>query len=57
MKIFNLISKVGSYTILNIAKLGNIILFAGKALWHCFKPPFYPNLIAKQILQIGYFMQ
>lgn len=55
MKIINLISKIGSYTILNIAKLGEIILFAAKALWHCFKPPFYPSLIAKQILQIGYF--
>jgi len=55
MKILHLISKIGSYTISNIAKLGEIILFAGKALWHCFKPPFYPSLIAKQILQIGYF--
>ncbi len=55
MKILHLVSKIGSYTISNIAKLGEIILFAGKTLWHCFKPPFYPSLIAKQILQIGYF--
>ncbi len=55
MKIVHLINKIGSYTIGNVAKLGEIIIFAGKALWHCFKPPFYPGLIAKQILQIGYF--
>ncbi len=55
MKIVHLINKIGSYTIGNVAKLGEIIIFAGKALWHCFKPPFYPSLIAKQILQIGYF--
>ena len=54
-KILNLISKIGAYTIVNIAKLGEMMIFASKAVWHCFKPPFYPGLIAKQILQIGYF--
>jgi phospholipid/cholesterol/gamma-HCH transport system permease protein len=54
-KFFQLIAKIGNYAISNISQLGNIIIFAVKAIWHCLKPPFYPRLILKQIIHIGYF--
>jgi len=54
-KILTILEKLGHFTLLNLAKLGEIAAFAGKAVWHCFTPPFYPRLILRQFLQIGYF--
>ena len=54
-KILKLLQKVGHFTLVNLAKLGEIVLFAANALKHCFVPPFYPRLILRQFLQIGYF--
>lgn len=49
------IERVGHYTIVNLSKLGNIVIFAAKSVLACFTPPFYPRLIFKQFLQIGYY--
>ena len=54
-KIFILLEKIGSFTINNIANIGNIAIFTASALRHCFTPPFYPKLILRQFLHIGYF--
>ena len=54
-RFLKLLEKVGHFTLLNLAKLGNIFLFMASALKHCFTPPFYPRLILRQFLQIGYF--
>ncbi|MBM3590557.1 MAG: ABC transporter permease, partial [Alphaproteobacteria bacterium] len=51
----NLIEKIGKYTTSNITKFGEAITFALKGLINCFLPPFYPRLILKQIMQIGYY--
>ena len=53
--VINLIEKIGKYTTSNIAKFGEAINFALKGLINCFLPPFYPRLIFKQIMQIGYY--
>ncbi len=53
--ILGLIQKVGHYTLMNLAKLGDMTLFTAEALKHCFIPPFYPRLILQQFLRIGYF--
>jgi len=50
----NLIEKIGKYTTSNITKFGEAITFALKGLINCFLPPFYPRLILKQIMQIGF---
>ncbi|HEX6980958.1 MAG TPA: ABC transporter permease [Alphaproteobacteria bacterium] len=34
---------------------GRIALFAGEAVSHCVRPPWYPQLIVRQMLDIGYF--
>lgn len=51
----SLLEKIGNFTLLNLAKLGNILLFTFSAVRYCFTPPFYPKIILRQFLQIGYF--
>jgi phospholipid/cholesterol/gamma-HCH transport system permease protein len=53
--VLNSLQKIGHFTLLNLAKLGEIILFTATAVKHCFTPPFYPRLILRQFLHIGYF--
>lgn len=50
-----LLETIGNFTLSNLAKFGNIALFALTAMKHCFTPPFYPKLILRQFLQIGYY--
>jgi len=54
-KILVFLEKIGQFTLLNLKKIGEIALFTFKATRSCFLPPFYPKLILKQFLQIGYF--
>jgi phospholipid/cholesterol/gamma-HCH transport system permease protein len=54
-KILSLLEKVGHFTLSNLAKLGEIVIFASNSVIACFTPPFYPRLILRQFLQIGYF--
>ena len=35
--------------------IGALAFFIGKAVKHCFTPPFYPRLIFKQFIDIGYY--
>lgn len=49
------LEKIGAFTLQNIGKLGNIAIFTTKAMQNCFTPPFYPKMILRQLLQIGYF--
>ncbi|WP_026989067.1 MlaE family ABC transporter permease [Fodinicurvata sediminis] len=34
---------------------GRLVIFSGRALSHCVRPPFYPRLIARQMIEIGYY--
>jgi len=49
------LERTGFYTIVNIRKIGDIAIFASNAVRHCFAPPFYPRIILRQFLQIGYY--
>ena len=49
------VSKIGFFTLFNLAKLGEIIIFIFNVIKHCVTPPFYPKLVFKQFLHIGYF--
>lgn len=51
----SLLEKIGHFTLVNLAKLGEIVIFASNSVAACFTPPFYPRLIFRQFLQIGYF--
>ncbi|MSP33399.1 MAG: ABC transporter permease [Rickettsiales bacterium] len=49
------LERTGFYTIVNIHKIGDIAIFASNAVRHCFAPPFYPRIILRQFLQIGFY--
>jgi phospholipid/cholesterol/gamma-HCH transport system permease protein len=38
-----------------LSAVGRLSLFTSVALSHCVRPPFYPRLIGRQMIEIGYF--
>jgi phospholipid/cholesterol/gamma-HCH transport system permease protein len=53
--IAKLIEKIGSNSINQINKIGRISRFCINSINNCFTPPFYPRLIFRQIVEMGYF--
>jgi len=51
----NPLATIGRVFIVFLAGIGQIAMFATTAITHCVRPPFYPALIARQMLDIGYF--
>jgi phospholipid/cholesterol/gamma-HCH transport system permease protein len=49
------LGSIGRVTFLFLATTGRIAVFAIDALGHCFRPPFYPRLIGRQVVDIGYY--
>ncbi len=49
------LSKVGSFTLEYLSRIGDLAIFAFNAARHCVTPPFYPKLILRQFMRIGYF--
>ena len=49
------LARVGRVFISFLAAAGRLALFALTALGHCLRPPFYPRLIARQMIDIGYY--
>ncbi len=51
----NPIAVIGRLFLAFLAAAGRIAMFAGVAVSHCLRPPWYPQLIGRQMLDIGYF--
>ena len=51
----NPIAVIGRLFLAFLAATGRIAIFAGVAVSHCVRPPWYPRLIGRQMLDIGYF--
>jgi phospholipid/cholesterol/gamma-HCH transport system permease protein len=49
------LASVGAASLSFLAAAGRLVLFAGRALAAGFTPPYYPALILRQIVYIGYF--
>lgn len=54
-KLLSILQRIGFFTLLNLSKIGDIAIFTINAVRHCFTPPFYPKIILRQFLNIGYF--
>lgn len=54
-KTLKTVESIGAFTLEHVAKIGDLAIFVAKSVKNCFVPPFYPKLIWKQFLQIGYF--
>jgi phospholipid/cholesterol/gamma-HCH transport system permease protein len=46
---------IGRVFLAFLKHVGRLSIFAGTALSHCVRPPFYPKLILKQMVEIGYY--
>lgn len=51
----NFLQPIGRTTIGFMATIGRLTVFTGRALSHAVRPPFYPRIIVKQMIEIGYF--
>ena len=49
------LARVGRVFLLFLAATGRLALFGLTSLSHCFRPPFYPRLVGRQIIDIGYY--
>src|SRR3970040_1632609 len=50
-----LLQPIGRALLSALATTGRLGLFTAQALSHCVRPPFYPRLIGRQMLEIGYY--
>jgi phospholipid/cholesterol/gamma-HCH transport system permease protein len=46
---------IGAVTFGFLATIGRITIFTGTALSHAIRPPFYPRIIGRQMIEIGYY--
>ncbi len=51
----NPIAAIGSAFCDFLAATGRLGLFAGTTISHCFRPPWYPRLLLRQLIDIGFF--
>lgn len=51
----SLIPSIGRVFLSFLASTGRLAMFAGVSVSHIFRPPFYPRLLLRQIIEIGYY--
>jgi phospholipid/cholesterol/gamma-HCH transport system permease protein len=51
----NLLALIGHAFIEFLSAVGGLAHFTGRAVSHCFRPPFYAGQIGRQMVDIGYF--
>ncbi len=51
----NFLQPIGNVTFAFLATIGRLMQFTGRSLMHSVRPPFYPRIILKQMIEIGYF--
>jgi len=49
------VQPIGRAFLSGLESIGRLSIFAARALSHCVRPPFYPRLILKQMIEIGYY--
>ena len=54
-KITNLLRALGKPLVNFVGKIGELSVFIARALYSCVTPPFYPKLLMKQIVEIGFY--
>lgn len=51
----NLVQPIGHIILLFLATVGRLTTFMVSGVSHCLRPPLYPRMILRQMLEIGYF--
>ncbi|HEV2547227.1 MAG TPA: ABC transporter permease, partial [Stellaceae bacterium] len=49
------LARVGRVFLAFLGAAGRLALFALRAMSHCLRPPFYPRLVLRQLVDIGYY--
>jgi phospholipid/cholesterol/gamma-HCH transport system permease protein len=50
-----ILQPLGRALLIFLAATGRLTLFAANAVSHCLRPPLYPRLIGRQMIEIGYY--
>lgn len=53
--ILDFFAKVGGAILSFLSAVGRLAEFVGKAVGHCFVPPFFPSQLTRQLIDIGYY--
>jgi phospholipid/cholesterol/gamma-HCH transport system permease protein len=51
----NFLALIGRVVLTFLGHIGRLTIFAGTAVVHCVRPPIYPRLIGRQMIDIGYY--
>jgi phospholipid/cholesterol/gamma-HCH transport system permease protein len=51
----NLLAAIGRVFLNFLAATGRVAIFTGVSVGHIFRPPFYPRLLLRQVIDIGYY--
>ena len=51
----NFLQTIGSFTFAFLETIGRLVSFTGTALLHSVRPPFYPRIVLKQMIEIEFF--
>ena len=51
----NFLALIGRVVLAFLGHIGRLTMFTGEALSHCVRPPIYPRLIGRQMIDIGYY--
>ncbi|KAF0138138.1 MAG: hypothetical protein FD153_1498, partial [Rhodospirillaceae bacterium] len=55
VKVLDFLALIGHVFLTFLTHAGRLVLFVLWGLSHCVRPPFYPRLIARQMIEIGYY--
>ena len=51
----NFLARIGRTFLTFLTHIGRLALFGAFSVSHCLRPPFYPRLIGRQLIDIGYY--
>lgn len=54
-RIASALQTIGGRTLGFFSAAGRLALFTGRSIYHCFTPPFFPRLLVRQFISIGFY--
>lgn len=51
----NFLQPIGRVVLSSFGTIGRLTLFTLSGISHCFRPPFYPRIMIRQMIEIGYY--
>ncbi len=51
----NFLAPIGRVVIEFLSTIGRLAIFTGRSVSHCVRPPFFPRLLLRQLIEIGYY--